>query len=82
MIDPIGDLIGAVLDVPWTIAWPTPRRRVLRALRLSRKRRLTRKRREFAITRLAAGLEDLPGLRLESREQEMKAALERVSQDR
>lgn len=80
MVDLILDAIGTLLE--GITAGRPPRQRVKRALRLSRKRRLTRPRREFAITWLAAGLEDLPGLRLESREQEIRAALEKVRQDR
>lgn len=48
-------------------------------MRLARKRRLTTKRRDYATGWLAFGLENLADLRLESRELEIRNALDTVS---
>lgn len=79
MLDSVIEAIGSLLEFVLTDWRPTPRQRVKRALRLSRKRHLTSKRREFAMGWLSFGLENLTDLRLESRELEIRSALELVS---
>lgn len=78
IVDFILDLLGALLEFAWTDWRPTRRQRVKRALRLARKRRLSVKRREFAVTWLTFGLDNLADLRMESSEPALRAALERV----
>lgn len=80
ILDFVLDVFGALLEFFWTDWRPSPRWRVKHALRLSRKSRLPAKRREFAITWLEHGLANLSDLRLESREPDIKTALERVQQ--
>lgn len=80
ILDFILDLIGALLEFAWTDWRPTRRQRVKRALRLSRRKRLSVKHREFSRRWLKFGLDNISDLRLESREPELKTALERVQQ--
>jgi hypothetical protein len=82
MLDLIIDAIGALLEFAWTDWRPTPRQRVKRALRLSRKRNLSGKHRDFALTWLSFGLKNANDLRLGSRELEIGNALELVSRQR
>jgi hypothetical protein len=79
MLDLILNAIGALLEFVWTDWRPTPRQRVKRALRLSRKRNLHGKHRDFAVTWLSFGLKNFDDLRLGSREPEIRNALELVS---
>lgn len=78
MLDLILNAIGALLEFVWTDWRPTPRQRVKRSLRLSRKRNLYGKHRDFAVTWLSFGLDNLDDLRLESRELQIRNALEAV----
>lgn len=80
ILDFILDLIGALLEFAWTDRRPTRRQRVKRALRLSRRKRLSVKHREFSRRWLKFGLDNISDLRLESREPELKTTLERVQQ--
>lgn len=80
MLDLIIEAIGALLEFVWTDWRPTPRQRVKRALRLSRKRNLSGKRREFAVTWLSFGLKNAADLRLEYRGLEIRNALELVKE--
>lgn len=79
ILDAVLDVIGALLEsvTDWQ---PGPRWRVNRAVRLSRRRSLSVKRRQFAITWLTFGLDNLAALRMESRAPALRAALERVQQ--
>jgi hypothetical protein len=70
--------VVAALIEGWFDGRATPRQRVLRALNLSRKSVLSLKQREFGQTWLTYGLGHLADLGLESREQEIEKALERV----
>lgn len=79
MLDLILNAIGALLEFVWTDWRPTPRQRVKRALRLSRKRNLSGKHRDFAVTWLSFGLKSVDDLRLGSRELEIRNALELVN---
>ena len=79
MLDFIIDAVGSLLEFAFTDWRPSPRRRVKRALRLSRKRHLSRKRRDYAAGWLSYGLQNLADLRLESRELEIRNALDTVS---
>lgn len=79
-LDFVLEAIGTLLEFVWTDWRPSPRSRVKHALRLARKRRLSVKRREFAVTWLTFGLRNLAELRLDSREVEIKTALERMQQ--
>lgn len=80
MFDLIADAIGTLLEFVVTDWRPIPRQRVKLAVRLSRKRSLSAKQREFSRTWLTFGLGHLADLRLESREQEIRTALDRVQQ--
>jgi hypothetical protein len=78
ILDFVLDVIGSLLEFVWTDWRPSPRWRVKRALRLARKRHLSAKRREFAVTWLKFGLDNLDDLGLEPREPALRTALERV----
>jgi hypothetical protein len=79
ILDFILDAVGSLLEFAFSGWRRPPRRRVKRAVRLARKRRLTTKRRDYATGWLAFGLENLADLRLESRELEIRNALDTVS---
>lgn len=79
LLDFILDAVGSLLEFAFTDWRRSPRWQVKRAVRLARKRRLTTKRRDYATGWLAFGLQNLADLRLESRELEIRNALETVS---
>ena len=75
MLDFILDLLSAGLEAVWTKWGLTAKQRVKRGLRLSRRRKLSAKNREFAEIWLDYGLQNLAALGLQAREAEIRTAL-------
>lgn len=80
MLDLILDVLSAALEAVWVNWGPTAKQRVKRALRLSRRRNLSAKSRQFAQTWLDYGLQNLADLGLQAREPELRTALSRVKE--
>jgi hypothetical protein len=80
MLDLILDVLSTVLDVPRSGWRPTPKQRVKRGIRLSRRRNLSAGRRQFAEIWLEYGLQNLADLGLQAREPEIRTALARVKE--
>ena len=80
MLDFILDLLGAVLEAAWAKWGLTAKQRVKRGLRLSRRRNLSAKKREFAGIWLDYGLQNLADLGLQAREAEIRTALSTVKE--
>ncbi|CAH0253655.1 MULTISPECIES: hypothetical protein [unclassified Arthrobacter] len=80
MLDLILDILSAALEAVWANWGLTAKQRVKRGLRLSRRRNLSAKSRQFAQTWLDHGLQNLADLGLQAREPELRTALSRVKE--
>ena len=80
MLDFILDLLSAGLEAVWTKWGLTAKQRVKRGVRLSRRRNLSAKSREFAEIWLDYGLQNLADLGLQAREAEIRTALSTVKE--
>lgn len=80
MLDFVIDILGAMLEAAWGNWGPTAKQRVKRGLRLSRRRKLSAKSKEFAQIWLAYGLQNLADLGLQAREAEIRTALATVKE--
>ncbi len=80
MLDFTLDILSAVLEAARGSWRPTPKQRVKRGIRLSRRRNLSAKSRQFAEIWLDYGLQNLVDLGLQAREPEIRTALSRVQE--